>query len=111
MKKKLTEEQRKNNAARCRRWYAANKEHAAATARMRRYGLTVEQYEAMFAAQGFKCATCPSTEPGPKSWHVDHCHTSGRVRGILCHHCNMMLGGAKDNPDTLLRAVAYLKAA
>jgi hypothetical protein len=40
---------------------------------------------------------------------VDHCHTTGAVRGILCHHCNLLLGHAKDAEDTLLSAVTYLR--
>lgn len=40
--------------------------------------------------------------------HIDHCHTTGKIRGVLCHHCNRMLGGARDNPETLAKAIEYL---
>jgi hypothetical protein len=57
-----------------------------------RYGLTLEQWEAMFEAQGRKCAICSATTPGWKrAWHTDHDHKSGAVRGILCHLCNRTL--------------------
>jgi hypothetical protein len=57
------------------------------------YGMTQEQWEIMFAKQGHKCAICEVTEPGSKhGWHTDHDHVTGKVRGILCHKCNMALG-------------------
>lgn len=64
-----------------------------------KYDLTVEQYEGMRAAQGNKCALCLSDDPGRKSgkwsaghWHIDHCHETGRVRGLVCHACNVRVG-------------------
>jgi hypothetical protein len=76
------------------------------------YGLTIVQRNAMFQAQGHRCAICRSAEPGRKNanWAVDHCHDTGKVRGILCHPCNAMLGYAKDNPATLTAAIEYLAA-
>ena len=57
------------------------------------YGITVEEKDWLFAAQGFKCASCSSPEPGCKQgWHVDHCHETGTVRSILCNACNVSLG-------------------
>jgi hypothetical protein len=118
--KLTTEAQRRKNAEYCRAWREANKDKQKAYQKKwhaengtkRRYGITRDEREALFASQDFKCAVCGTNEPGSKSgWHTDHCHASGKVRGILCHHCNTMLGLAKDNPDTLLRAVDYLKAA
>lgn len=73
----------------------------------RSYGITVEQYESMLAAQGGVCAICGGPQTG-KNWHVDHDHETGEVRGILCHGCNHALGGARDNPDTLIAAAKYL---
>jgi hypothetical protein len=74
------------------------------------YGIDYDQYDEMLAAQNGKCAICPSTEPGGKGrFHVDHCHTTGKVRGLLCHHCNTMLGLAKDSIQTLEKAIHYLK--
>lgn len=57
-----------------------------------------------FLSDNPDCALCG--EPGQ---HIDHCHTTGRVRGHLCNNCNKGLGHFKDNPDTLLKAIEYLK--
>ena len=58
----------------------------------RKYGLTTNTIDQMFAAQGQKCAICKSTESKSKhSWHTDHDHKTDKVRGILCQPCNMSL--------------------
>jgi hypothetical protein len=78
--------------------------------RLVRYGLTEDAYTTMFLGQGCKCAICGTDTPGnSRDWHVDHDHISGKVRGILCHHCNLMLGNAKDNMDTLYKGILYLE--
>lgn len=76
------------------------------------YGLTQDQLDAMLLRQEDKCAICRAPEPGSKiGWHTDHCHESGYVRGILCHHCNLLLGAAKDNIKTLKASISYLEIA
>lgn len=104
-------------------WYKTNKSRVAEVGKayrdanpdemkskdlLRRYGITLEQRDALFTSQGSVCAVCASDTPGGKGWHVDHCHRTQAVRGILCHHCNLMLGNAKDNPATLAAAITYL---
>lgn len=74
-----------------------------------KYGITRAQYEEMFTSQGNKCAACPATEPGKSDWHIDHCHKTGRVRGVLCRDCNIALGFARDNPTTLRNLADYLE--
>lgn len=65
--------------------------------------------EAMLAAQGGKCAICAQNlAPGPNC-HTDHCHKTGRVRGILCNGCNIGLGYFRENPEALAGAIAYLR--
>lgn len=96
-----------------RRCYVANpekyKSQSKRSALKRNYGLTLEQRDELFAEQGSCCAICKSTEPGStKGWHIDHCHSTKRVRGILCNHCNLMLGYAKDNKAALASAIVYL---
>jgi hypothetical protein len=62
-----------------------------------RYGITREQWEALFERQGRKCAICPSTSPRAKrGWHTDHDHGTGAVRGILCGPCNRLVGAYED---------------
>lgn len=58
----------------------------------RNYGLTVAEWDALFAAQGSKCAVCATPETRGKGWQTDHCHGTGKVRGILCHDCNLAVG-------------------
>jgi hypothetical protein len=77
----------------------------------RHYNLTVEEWNELFDAQGKCCAICKSAHPGNKRghWNTDHDHATGKVRGILCTHCNVMLGQARDNPDWLLEGAKYLE--
>lgn len=74
------------------------------------YGLTPEAYLELLDKQDHKCAICGREENlvGNKLF-VDHCHESGAVRGILCYHCNTLLGMSFDNVETLICAVTYLK--
>lgn len=77
--------------------------------RLKAFGLTSETFEQMFEGQDRCCAICRGLSTGSKNdWHVDHCHKSGRVRGILCCHCNGMLAYAKDDVETLNSAIQYL---
>lgn len=76
------------------------------------YGVTPEHRDAMWASQGERCAICKGSETaGRGGFHIDHCHSSGTVRGILCNHCNMMLGHSKDNSWVLAAAIEYLRQA
>lgn len=76
----------------------------------RKYGMTLEEYDAILAAQGGVCAICGGPPVGPGGrYHVDHDHVSGSVRGLLCGTCNTGLGQFKDSSELLSKAVAYLK--
>ena len=73
----------------------------------RRYGLDVSQYEALMARK--ECGICGANDAGGRgSFHIDHCHASGKVRGILCHRCNTGLGSLGDTVESLKLAMAYL---
>lgn len=81
--------------------------------RLRKFGITGEQYAAMVTAQNNKCGSCGTDRPSKRSakrWAVDHCHTSGAVRGLLCHSCNLTLGNVNDNIAVLESLIAYLKS-
>jgi hypothetical protein len=82
------------------------------TAKFKRYGLSEERYHEMREEQGQKCAMCSkSFTDNPKSIHIDHCHETGKVRGILCDGCNLFLGRL-ESPDYKKRvemAEAYLR--
>lgn len=75
-----------------------------------KYGMTPDGYQALLASQGGLCAICKTSEPGGR-WgcmHVDHCHTTGVIRGLLCHNCNVALGRVGDNMQGVMRFVNYL---
>lgn len=73
------------------------------------YGITVEKYNEMFNEQNGCCAICGEHQTSlKKSLAVDHCHTSGEVRGLLCTNCNLLLGYATDDTKVLSNAINYL---
>jgi hypothetical protein len=74
----------------------------------RKYSITPAQFDVMIEAQGNRCAICDTPEP-KKGWHVDHCHDTSKVRGILCGHCNVGIGHLRDNVTNLREAAAYLE--
>jgi hypothetical protein len=75
----------------------------------RQYGISSAERDAMLQEQGGACAVCKTKEPdGNGRWRVDHCHVSGKVRGILCSSCNLALGLMKDNIASFRRAIIYL---
>lgn len=81
---------------------------------IKRYGITVSQYEAMWNKQLGACKICgDSIESHSKDRHkvacIDHNHATGRVRGLLCWHCNIGLGKFFDSTERLAKAIAYLK--
>lgn len=77
----------------------------------RNYGIGFKEYDEMFFSQDGKCAIC-KTDP-PKDQHktrlnIDHCHTTGKIRGLLCDCCNRALGLMRDNTELLQKAIQYL---
>jgi hypothetical protein len=79
------------------------------------YGISLETYNRMLDRQSGGCAVCGITPENITSGvlkttlAVDHNHTTNKVRGLLCFHCNIAIGHARDSIDTLLRMVDYLK--
>lgn len=91
-----------------RQWQADNPEKRHAQ-RIRKYGLTPATFKALMKSQGWACAICGHTTVSERMFPmVDHCHSTGKVRGILCSNCNMGLGKFKDSQELLTRAIAYL---
>jgi len=72
------------------------------------YGISAQEYEEMVARQGGVCAICGRKFDKPL--HVDHCHATNVIRGLLCRKCNTGLGCYEDNPTFMQRAGAYLRA-
>jgi hypothetical protein len=75
------------------------------------YDLTEAQYDAFLTKQGGLCAICPRplVRMGPHTC-IDHCHKTGRVRGLLCRPCNVGIGNLQDDPVLLRKAIEYLEA-
>jgi hypothetical protein len=79
--------------------------------RLRKLGVTEEDYFAMLEAQGGRCAICPTDQPWSRSdtWAVDHDHETGAVRALLCHRCNTALGLLGDDPARMRAAADYVE--
>jgi hypothetical protein len=73
------------------------------------YGIDLTHYDDMRKQQMFSCLICKEHEDTLKrGLYVDHCHTTGKVRGLLCQSCNFLLGMAKDDQNILKQAIKYL---
>jgi hypothetical protein len=126
-------------AARAKRWYSANREHAIARVKQwqldnpervkatrrvirerrkdidrdlhlqRKFGIGTAEYEALLEAQGGVCAICGRPPRKGSSLHVDHDHDTGLVRGLLCFRCNGGLGQFAESPQRLMDAAEYLE--
>lgn len=95
-----------------------DRKRAASYGRTKAYGISEEQYQQLLLTQDFSCAVCGdafTNEPGENATrdgkpHVDHDHDTGKVRGLLCHRCNSMIGFSRDSELILRQAVSYLDA-
>lgn len=106
-------ENRTERIAASRKWQREHPEQVADAYRRhnlwRWYRMTVKEFDELFASQDRKCAICRCSEvPAKHHWHVDHNHSTGQIRGILCSSCNLVLGHSKDDPNTLRAAADYL---
>ena len=76
------------------------------------YGITQKEYNDFVAKQNNKCQVCNTEATNTGNWDrlvVDHCHTTGDIRGFLCQPCNIALGSARDNPEILRKLANYLE--
>lgn len=121
-KKRYYEENRDKIKAKNARYYRDNAEKIKADVKARadadpeavrdrllrkKYKITVEEYERMLVAQNGVCAICEK-QPSKRRLHVDHCHKTGRVRGLLCSNCNTAIGKLNDDPALMLKAASYV---
>lgn len=101
---------REKAIAASRKWQAANPEKVKLARRrrhfMKQYGISLEEYEGLLKEQNGRCAACGDELLGRN--HLDHCHTTGIIRGILCSGCNVALGHAKDDVGRLKALIRYL---
>ena len=109
---RATPEGRQTHRAASKRWREANNERHKDNNAKRSYGLEHGSYATMLAAQDGKCGICETTAPGSRlvRFPIDHCHTTGKIRGLLCEHCNRGLGMFRDDPALLRRAISYLSS-
>lgn len=73
------------------------------------YGLSLDDFNRLLESQNNRCAICLKDSPGGKNWHVDHCHQTGEVRGVLCQKCNQAIGMFYEDLEILDRAKEYIK--
>ena len=103
---------KKCNAERKSKWHKTEvgKLSSANTKLKRRFGIDMAEYNRMLEKQEGKCLICESTESHlGHRLAVDHCHTTGAIRGLLCKSCNVGIGNLKDDINLVEKAVAYLK--
>ena len=109
-----------NNRKLKRQWYASNPQkekdrieawHSSHPGYLikKKYGLSIEQLNAIIQVQDDKCPICQTPLATVGQQCIDHDHVTGFNRGVLCHNCNIGLGMFRDSIDSLLRAVRYLQ--
>jgi len=105
---------KKRKAKTSKKW-AENNPNRVLNSRMKRFGITANQYDELLKLQGNKCDICGSKEPGGRGrFNVDHDHEAElkgimRVRGLLCVSCNRGIGYMRDNPSLMRKAAKYIE--
>jgi hypothetical protein len=95
--------------------YQRHKPARRAYSRKKLFGITPDQFTAMLEAQGYACAICRDKKQlfgpvgGADSFHVDHCHRTKKVRGLLCSKCNQAIGLLREDIEIISAAKAYLE--
>lgn len=107
------EKTREIQRERSRRWRKRNPGEAAKVSaeyrirhRGEKYGLTTREYDVLFEEQGGGCAICGTAN---ELLCVDHNHSTGSIRGLLCKQCNLGIANLRDNPALLRLAIKYLE--
>lgn len=107
---------RRNQCKLCdSKWKALNRDRQQTLTRvsmmLKKYGLDEASLRDMMDKQNGCCAICEEslvTYDSKQTFHIDHCHNTNVVRGLLCNSCNLMLGSAKDSPSILRKGIEYL---
>lgn len=92
-------------------WHALSPAEKQMKNLLKRYDMTLAEYDAMYAEQSGQCMICKTDKPsrGRDRLVVDHDHHTGEVRALLCHKCNRGIGFLNDDPELALRASLYLE--
>lgn len=91
-----------------REWHQKNRDRSADYGAKKLYRLPFGAYATMLDAQGGMCAICGSRPNGKRRFHIDHCHATDAIRGLLCSSCNLLIGHAKESAGLLGAAIDYL---
>lgn len=112
------EHKRRETKAAMAWWRSINPEQSFKTSKgghLKRFGISLAEYEAMLAQQNHACAICklPERAPAwkqrkPRMLAVDHCHTTGKIRGLLCFRCNTVVGHIEESLETTMSLYHYL---
>lgn len=90
------------------KYYRRNKLDLLKT-QVKKYGITVEDFHRMLVEQGGVCAICRTNCNVNRRLCIDHCHVTGKVRGLLCSECNSAIGKLKDDKELIKNALNYLE--
>lgn len=110
MRQHYSENRERLSARSLERWHELSEDEKQMVTLLRKYGISLGDYDQMYEQQSGQCAIC-ETEKAPRGRDrlvVDHCHTTGKVRGLLCHKCNRGIGFLNDDPSIVSMAVDYL---
>ena len=89
-------------------WVRKNLDKHATYSRKVLYGMTKTEFDVLLASQKGVCAICGGPPVGRRNLSVDHCHETGKIRGLLCGPCNTGIGQLKDDPEIVQKALLYL---
>lgn len=110
----LTEEQRQSRRDATKKWRENNLEQSKFFARrthiMRKFGLTIKQYDNMLAKQNGVCAICQNVCNTGNALAVDHDHATGKIRSLLCKNCNTAIGLLREDVEVMSKAINYLNS-
>ncbi len=115
--KEISKKWQQNNKNKCRissdKWIQNNPDKVKAGQLRRDFGISLDKWKEMQTEQKGLCKICKQPPSGKTKMgqvlHVDHDHKTGRIRGLLCHFCNHLLGNSKDNIEILKEAIDYLE--
>ena len=112
-RERICERQRAYRATHPEKIKCATKTHGRGYSLKYSFGLSLQQYNAILISQGGVCAICCKAETRKQrgkivALAVDHCHGTGKIRGLLCAQCNIAIGLLNDNVDMLHKAIKYL---
>ena len=105
---------KKCNVIHSRQWRIKNPEKAKTKTQTwrnnhyKKYGITLQKYEELVQLQNNLCAIC-GRPPESRNLHVDHCHKTGKIRGLLCRRCNRGIGILRDSTEIMTKAISYLE--